>query len=72
MQFVINTGLSAWSDQWISHTLHWVTADEAELFSDQLHKIATAQTAAAQQTQHAAKKLLKQQELWRSLPHESS
>ncbi|NUT40356.1 MAG: hypothetical protein HOV86_10220 [Thermoactinospora sp.] len=59
VRFVIDTGLSAWSDHWISHTLRWVAADEAELFSDQLHKIATAQTAASQQTQHAAKNLLK-------------
>ncbi|NUP16773.1 MAG: hypothetical protein HOZ81_11845 [Streptomyces sp.] len=72
VQSVINTGLSAWSDHWISHALRWVTADEAGLFSNQLHKIATAQTAAAQQTQHAAKKLLKQQGLWRPLPYESS
>ncbi|MFI6480504.1 hypothetical protein ACIBH1_21440 [Nonomuraea sp. NPDC050663] len=73
VRFVISAGLSAWSDYWISHTLRWVTAQEAELFSDQLHKIATAQTAAAsQQTQHAAKRLLKQQGLWTPPPHEPS
>ncbi|MEU1726180.1 hypothetical protein [Nonomuraea sp. NPDC005692] len=71
VRFVISTGLSAWSDHWISHTLRWVRPGEAELFADLLHKIATAQTAASQRTQHAAKKLLKEQGLWRPLPDRS-
>ncbi|MGK5558480.1 hypothetical protein ACSNOI_43460 [Actinomadura kijaniata] len=71
VHLVISTGLSAWSDYWISHALRWVTVDEAKLFSGQLHTIAAAQTAAAQRTRHAAKKLLKQSGLWRPLPHES-
>lgn len=70
MHFVIDIGLSAWSDHWISHSLQWVRTDEAELFADPLHKIATARTTASQRTQHAAKKLLKEQGLWRPRPQE--
>ncbi|MEV4257277.1 hypothetical protein AB0J52_29320 [Spirillospora sp. NPDC049652] len=68
---VIRTGLSAWSDHWISHALQWVTAGEAEIFSAQLHAVATGRTAAAQQTRHAAARLLRQQGLWRAQRHES-
>jgi hypothetical protein len=65
LRLVISTGLGAWSDHWISHTLNWVVPSEIELFADQLHAIATASAAASQRTQHAAKRLLKQQGLWR-------
>jgi glycerate-2-kinase len=42
-----------------------MTAQEVELFAGQLRKIATGPTAATQRTQHAAKRVLKQQGLWR-------
>lgn len=41
-----------------------MTVEEIELFADQLHEIATTPTAAAQRTQHAVKKTLKEQGLW--------
>ncbi|WP_157431433.1 hypothetical protein [Actinomadura hibisca] len=65
MRTVIAAGLTAWSDHWISRALHWLTAHEVEPFADQLHKIATTSTAAAQRTREAARMLLEQQGLWR-------
>ncbi|RMI43305.1 hypothetical protein EBO15_16620 [Actinomadura harenae] len=72
MRSVIGAGLGAWSDHWIAHALRWVRPDEAELFTDQLHTIAAAHTAASQRTQHAAKKLLKERGLWGPLPCKES
>jgi hypothetical protein len=63
LQAVVQRGLTAWSDYWISRTLPWIVADEIELFAELLREIALGRRG-SQATQHAAKQLLKENELW--------
>ncbi|GAA1301437.1 hypothetical protein Psi02_28700 [Planotetraspora silvatica] len=62
LQAVVQRGLTAWSDYWISRSLGWMVAEEVELFAGLLRKIALGQ--GSQATRHAAKRLLKENGLW--------
>jgi hypothetical protein len=57
LQAVVQYGLTAWSDYWISRTVVWMVAEEVELFAELLREIALGR--GSQATQVAAKRLLK-------------
>ncbi|MFE3449056.1 hypothetical protein ACFXJ8_08975 [Nonomuraea sp. NPDC059194] len=63
LQTVIQCGLSGPSEYWISRALAWVTNDEVGLFAGLLREIAVGRSS-FQATQHAAKRLLKQNGHW--------
>jgi hypothetical protein len=63
LRAVVHTGLTAWSDYWISRALGWMADDEVERFAEELHKIALERRC-SQTSQHVAKRLLKQHGLW--------
>jgi hypothetical protein len=63
LQAVVQRGLTAWSDYWISRALAWIVADEIELFAELIREIALGKRG-SQATQHAAKRLLKENGLW--------
>ncbi|MEU4699317.1 hypothetical protein [Nonomuraea dietziae] len=66
LQAVIQCGLSGPSEYWISRALAWVIADEVGLFAGLLREIAVGRSG-SQATQHAAKRLLKQNGHWPTL-----
>jgi hypothetical protein len=41
LQAVVQYGLTAWSDYWISRTVVWMVAEEVELFAELLREIAS-------------------------------
>jgi hypothetical protein len=71
LRAVVQRGLTAWSDYWISRTLAWMVADEIALFAGLLREIALGQRG-SQATQHAAKRLLKESGLWSTDHHRPS
>lgn len=60
---VIQCGLSGPSEYWISRALAWMINDEVGLFAGLLREIAVGRSS-SQATQHAAKRLLKQNGHW--------
>ncbi|MEQ4721756.1 hypothetical protein [Nonomuraea sp. B19D2] len=63
LQAAIQCGLSGPSEYWISRALAWVINDEVGLFAGLLREIAVGRSR-SQATQHAAKRLLKQNGHW--------
>ncbi|WP_327586684.1 hypothetical protein OHA25_06525 [Nonomuraea sp. NBC_00507] len=63
LQAVIHCGLTGKSEYWISRVLPWMIADEVRLFAGLLSEIAVGRQW-SQATQHAAKRLLKQNGHW--------
>ncbi|MGI5285201.1 hypothetical protein ACQEVF_17960 [Nonomuraea polychroma] len=65
LRAIVGCGLTGWSEYWISRALAWMIPDEVEPFADLLHEIALGR--GSQASQHAAKRLLKQNGLWRGV-----
>ncbi|MFC5822318.1 hypothetical protein [Nonomuraea insulae] len=59
LRAIIQCALAGPSEYWISRALPWVIADEVGLFAGLLREIAIGRSS-TQATQHAAKRLLKQ------------
>ncbi|GAA0388368.1 hypothetical protein GCM10009530_44320 [Microbispora corallina] len=70
LRAVVQRGLTAWSDYWISRTLAWMVTDKIALFAELLQEIALGR--GSQATQHAAKRLLKENGLWPTDPRRPS
>ncbi|MUN41043.1 hypothetical protein [Actinomadura litoris] len=65
LRAVIDMGLNAWSDHWLSKAVVWTTDEEVVIFSERLHEIALESTGPqSQDTRHAAKRRLKRLGLW--------
>jgi hypothetical protein len=63
LRAIVDRGLTAWSDYWISRALKWIADDEVERFGEHLHKIALDRRW-SQASQHVAKRLLKRHWIW--------
>ncbi len=63
LQAVIRCALAGPSEYWISLALPWINADEVGLFAEPLREIAVGRSS-VQATQHAAKRLLKENGHW--------
>ncbi|MEU8104612.1 hypothetical protein AB0C18_12925 [Nonomuraea muscovyensis] len=63
LRVVIQCGLSRQSEYWVLRSLAWMIADEVGLFAGLLREIAVGRSC-SQATQHAAKRLLKQNGHW--------
>lgn len=65
LRAVIDMGLNAWSDYWLSKAVAWITDEEVVVFSERLHEIALESVGPqSQDTQHGAKRRLKHLGLW--------
>ncbi|MGI5491477.1 hypothetical protein [Microtetraspora malaysiensis] len=62
LRAVVQCGLMARSDYWVTRTLAWIISEEVELFAELLREIALGR--GSQASQHAAKRLLKKNGLW--------
>lgn len=64
LRAVVQCGLMGPSEYWLSRTLAWMIPDEVELFTELLGEVALGR--GSQASQHAAKRLLKANGLWRT------